>query len=338
MQTLNQEKNPALLNLPLIVYFDGETAVDYGGVTREFFHIVLKQILNPCYGMFIETENHQLWFDRKNIASFQEYKLIGMLIGLAAFNRVLLDLRFPLLLYSLLAGKKPTTKLLKEAFPTISRSIEKILEYSGADFEEVFNLDFSVDYDYFGELRNDELKFNGRQIPVTESNRREFVELFTSYMGLVSIQKQFAAFFEGFSLACNGAAFELFRAEELESFICGDTASSAMDLQDLRQSTTYKSGFHDNHPFIQMFWRVLASFPMNLRKRFLFFTTGSDRVPLGGLNEINLIIERSGSDSEMLPTSHTCFSWLLIPEYSTEQKLVERLTTALEHAEGFGFV
>jgi hypothetical protein len=42
------------------------------------------------------------------------------------------------------------------------------------------------------------------------------------------------------------------------------------------------------------------------------------------------------TDTNSLPTSHTCFNTLLLPEYSSEEKLRERLTTAIRECEGFG--
>ena len=60
------------------------------------------------------------------------------------------------------------------------------------------------------------------------------------------------------------------------------------------------------------------------------------RAPVGGLQELGLLVQRSGPDTDRLPTSHTCFNVLLLPEYSSEAKLRTRLTTAIENAEGFG--
>ena len=73
---------------------------------------------------------------------------------------------------------------------------------------------------------------------------------------------------------------------------------------------------------------------------FLFhqFTTGSDRVPIGGLGKLKLVIARNGSDSERLPTSHTCFNVLLLPDYKNKEKLKERLTKAISYAKGFGML
>lgn len=45
----------------------------------------------------------------------------------------------------------------------------------------------------------------------------------------------------------------------------------------------------------------------SLRKRFLSFVTGSDLAPVGGLQELQLVIQRNGEEpTERLPTAHTC--------------------------------
>ena len=68
------------------------------------------------------------------------------------------------------------------------------------------------------------------------------------------------------------------------------------------------------------------------------FTTGSDRTPIGGLSSLKFIIERHTSDTENLPNSRTCSNLLLIPEYSSKEKLRQKLLLAIEHKEGFGLI
>lgn len=41
---------------------------------------------------------------------------------------------------------------------------------------------------------------------------------------------------------------------------------------------------------------------------------------------------------DRLPTSHTCFNVLLLPEYSSKEKLRERLLKAITYAKGFGML
>ena len=48
------------------VIFDGEEAVDAGGVTKEFFLLLLKELMDPVYGMFTHyKESNLLWFSDK---------------------------------------------------------------------------------------------------------------------------------------------------------------------------------------------------------------------------------------------------------------------------------
>lgn len=70
--------------------------------------------------------------------------------------------------------------------------------------------------------------------------------------------------------------------------------------------------------------------------RFLF--EGSDRVPVGGMSRLKLVIARNGADSDRLPTSHTCYNVLLLPEYASKEKLEERLLKAINYSKGFGMI
>jgi len=43
-------ENPADLKKQLAVEFDGEQGVDEGGVSKEFFHLIVEELFNPDYG------------------------------------------------------------------------------------------------------------------------------------------------------------------------------------------------------------------------------------------------------------------------------------------------
>lgn len=61
------------------------------------------------------------------------------------------------------------------------------------------------------------------------------------------------------------------------------------------------------------------------------------RAPVGGLQELQLLIQKAGPDSDRLPTAHTCFNALLMPDYSSDAKLERLLVTAIEEgSQGFG--
>jgi ubiquitin-protein ligase E3 A len=97
----------------------------------------------------------------------------------------------------------------------------------------------------------------------------------------------------------------------------------------------HAGGYSAEHTAIVRFWRILHSLTLEQKKRFLSFVTGCDRAPMGGLGKLRMLIQRS-ADVSRLPTSHTCFNVLLLPEYRTDEDMRRSLLTAVNNAEGFG--
>jgi ubiquitin-protein ligase E3 A len=173
----------------------------------------------------------------------------------------------------------------------------------------------------------------GEEIPVTEENRREFVDLYVDFFLNRSVHAQFEAFAKGFLMLCGGPALQLFSATELERLVCGNPC---LDFDGLIKGSRYEGGYHAEHRVVQWLWQVVNEFDAEDRKLFLKFFTGSDRAPIGGLGNLRCIIQRDGPDSSKLPTSHTCFNTLLLPSYKSREKLADRLKLAISNSEGFG--
>jgi len=264
------------------------------------------------------------------------FELIGKLLGLAIYNHVILDLQFPLVLYKKLMSIEPTLDDLKETHPDLYAGFLKLLQFEG-NVETVYeDVSFQITYEYFGEHRVYDLKPNGSQIPLTNLNRQEYVNLYMKYLLVDSVKRQWIEFEKGFKMVCDSEAFKLFRYEELELLICG---SQSLDFDELEKAARYDNGFSKEHPFIKSFWEVVKNLDIERKKKLLKFTTGSARAPIGGLSQLRLIIARNGGDSDHLPSAHTCFNHLLLPEYSSKQKLKNRLEKALDLAsEGFGML
>ena len=77
-----------------------------------------------------------------------------------------------------------------------------------------------------------------------------------------------------------------------------------------------------------------------MKRRLLEFVTSSDRIPVGGIKNLQFIIQKNGEeqgDAGHLPTAYTCYGTLLLPEYRDKEVLKERLGMALENSQGFGF-
>lgn len=322
------------LKKQLKVQFAGEEGVDAGGVQKEFFQLIVRQLFDPAYGMFTYSEDsRQFWFNQNSLESESEFELIGTIIGLAIYNSVILDLRFPSVVYKKLLGQKPTLKDLEDMNKELGRGLRQLLEYADNDVEDVFCLNFTISEEVYGAVNVKPLKENGDNIPVTNENRQEYVDLYVNYMLEDSIKKQFTAFQRGFYRVCGGSALKLIRPEELELFVCGD--SNELDIDDLEQATAYQH-YTKESPSIKNLWAVVREMSSEDKKKFLTFATGSDRVPCKGVSHLALVITRDGPDSNRLPTAHTCFNQVLLPDYSSKQKLKEKLLLSINNCEGFG--
>ncbi len=93
------------LKKPLRVVFYGEEAEDAGGVRKEFFMLLMKELMDPKFGMFKSfEETRTIWFHPQCFEEEVMFFLIGVMCGLAIYNVVIIHLPFPLLLYKKLLG------------------------------------------------------------------------------------------------------------------------------------------------------------------------------------------------------------------------------------------
>lgn len=183
------------------------------------------------------------------------------------------------------------------------------------------------------QMQTVELKPGGSQIPVTKHNRQEFVDLMVDWYLNKSVADAFEQFKIGFYSVASGSSLVLFNHQELELLICG---LPHLDFAALEGAAVYDGGYTAEHPAIKNFWEILHSFTLEQKKSFLSFVTGCNRAPMGGLGKLKLMVQRDGPDSNKLPTSHTCFNALLLPEYASKAKMQDRLQVAIMNAEGFG--
>ncbi|XP_065056226.1 probable E3 ubiquitin-protein ligase HECTD2 [Rhopilema esculentum] len=332
LEQLQKKVNDLKKPLKIKYIGGGEQGLDMGGLQKEFFQLCVQKLFDPAYGMFLKCgETRNVWFNPQSFEPSANFELTGMILGLAIYNGIILDVPLPGALYAKLKKQKTTLKDLWGIEPTIARSLTELLQYDG-NVEEDLCLDFQITESYLASTQPIDLLPGGKDIPVTRKNRNLYVELYVNYLLDERIGKQFDSFAAGFAKVCNGDAIQLFRSDELELLICG---SPEIDFSQLEEVTTYIDGFTEDHSLIRHFWHVVNNFTQEQKKRLLSFVTGSDRVPLAGLTSISFIIQRNGPDTDNLPTSMTCFNRLLLPEYK-ESKLKGKLLIAIENGKGFG--
>ncbi|CAI7875830.1 unnamed protein product, partial [Closterium sp. NIES-54] len=166
------------LKKPLKVKFVGEEGVDEGGVQKEFFQLIMRDIVDAKFGMFTYNETtRSFWFSASPIDMPLEFELVGTVLGLAIYNAHILDISFPFVVYKKLLGKKTCLDDLAGVDPDLHRGLKGLLAFQG-NVEEVYSWCFEASYtDVFGSPTTVPLKDGGENLPVTNSNREEFVEL-----------------------------------------------------------------------------------------------------------------------------------------------------------------
>jgi len=327
----------------LSISFAGEEGIDAGGVTREWYAILAREIFRPGYALFKPSADSSAYQPdpRSYIVGehLEYFRFVGRIVGKAILDGQLLDAHFTRSMYKHVLGRKVTPQDMQSIDPQYYRSLMELLQM---DIEELgLELSFTADTEDFGIIRTTELIPGGANIPVTEKNKREYIRLATQHKMTTGIRKQLDAFMEGFNELVPHDLIKIFDENELELLISG---IPEIDLDDLKQNTEYVS-YTASSPQVRWFWRTIDSLHKDEHAKFLMFVTGTSKVPLEGFKGLvgmrglqKFSINKAYGDNNALPTAHTCFNQLDLPEYTTEEALREKLLYAVkEGGEGFGF-
>uniref|UniRef100_A0A8C9T7S1 E3 ubiquitin-protein ligase n=1 Tax=Scleropages formosus TaxID=113540 RepID=A0A8C9T7S1_SCLFO len=333
-------KRADCLKTRLWIEFEGEKGLDYGGVSREWFFLISKEMFNPYYGLFeySATDNYTLQINPNsglcNEDHLSYFKFIGRVAGMAVYHGKLLDAFFIRPFYKMMLQKPITLQDMESVDSEYFNSLMWILENDPTDLD----LRFTIDEELFGQTHQHELKPGGADIMVTDNNKKEYIHLVIQWRFVDRVQKQMSAFKEGFYELIPQDLIRIFDENELELLMCG---LGNVDVNDWRENTKYKKGYCANHPVIQWFWKTVLLMDAEKRVRFLQFVTGTSRVPMNGFAELYgsngpqlFTIEQWGT-RDKLPRAHTCFNRLDLPPYESFEELREKLHFVIENAQGF---
>lgn len=326
----------------LEVNFKGEAGIDAGGVTREWYQVLSRQMFNPDYALFTAVASDETTF-HPNRTSFINpehlsfFKFIGRIIGKAIYDGCFLDCHFSRAVYKKILDRPVSLKDMENLDLEYFKSLMWMLEN---DITDIITEDFSVESDDYGEHKIIDLIPDGRNIPVTEENKQEYVRLVVEYRLQTSVVEQMSNFITGFHEIIPRDLIAIFDEQELELLISG---LPDIDVTDWQQNTTYNN-YSPSSEQIQWFWRAVKSFDNEERAKLLQFATGTSKVPLNGFKELRganggckFSIHRDYGTTDRLPSSHTCFNQIDLPAYDTYETLRGSLLLAItEGHEGFG--
>ncbi|XP_036336680.1 E3 ubiquitin-protein ligase Nedd-4 isoform X2 [Rhagoletis pomonella] len=340
---INSVTKTDLLKTKLWVEFEGETGLDYGGLAREWFYLLSKEMFNPYYGLFEYSamDNYTLQINNGSGLCNEEhlsyFKFIGRIAGMAVYHGKLLDAFFIRPFYKMMLQKPIDLKDMESVDTEYYNSLMWIKENDPRQLE----LTFSLDEDTFGQKSQHELKPGGSNIEVTDENKDEYIKLVIEWRFVARVKEQMSSFLDGFGSIIPLNLIKIFDEHELELLMCG---IQNIDVKDWRENTLYKGDYHQNHIIIQWFWRAVLSFSNEMRSRLLQFVTGTSRVPMNGFKELYgsngpqmFTIEKWGTPNNY-PRAHTCFNRLDLPPYEGYVQLKDKLVKAIEGSQGFAGV
>eukprot|EP00826_Nyctotherus_ovalis_P011245 TRINITY_DN12938_c0_g1_i4.p1 TRINITY_DN12938_c0_g1~~TRINITY_DN12938_c0_g1_i4.p1 ORF type:complete len:427 (+),score=115.72 TRINITY_DN12938_c0_g1_i4:811-2091(+) len=320
----------------LCIYFMDEMAEDVGGVTREWFSVITEELFSASLGLFRRANTKELSyvFDEGKGNARKYLEFAGKVFAKAVFERVPVKCYLNRTILNQLLGNTLEIQDLKYFDEELWNSVSYITTAKTA----------GLDLTFTAREGTVELKPNGKAIPVTDKNKKEFCKLFADYLMIKSTSSALQSFLNGFYSLVPKSLVGVLDVDELELFLCGD---SGVDVEDWKKNTTYKEFYNEEHQVIVWFWEILYALNDEERRKLLQFCTGSTRVPAEGFKGLlsnngkvcSFCIEPksySGLETSFI-VAHTCFNRIELPMYPEKKVMESSLKQIISNPECYGF-
>ena len=332
------------------VEFKGEEGLDYGGVSRELFAVLSRQLFMPSaenqFFVHFEGNANPLSHPNPNIdlkLHEQVYLLIGQIIAKcliesACGNPIFLDARLTRSFLAQLLGLRVCANYFASDDKALYRGKIQYMKETD-DFEELEQYFVEEELDSDGSvLKTVPLKPGGASTLVTQSNKLQYLDLLANYRLCKRVKQHIELVCRGLYELIPDTLLSVFDESELELLICGITT---YDIKEWKDNTGVCSADRNVFPnLLSWFWTLAESMPQAGRARIVQFTTGSGQLPSGGFASLSPRFQIGLSPSRhKLPSAHTCFNQLLLPKHSTYEEFKSMFNLAMqEGAEGFGMI
>ncbi|XP_006511166.1 probable E3 ubiquitin-protein ligase HERC1 isoform X1 [Mus musculus] len=319
----------------------GEGADDAGGVFDDTITEMCQELETGIVDLLIPSPNAtaEVGYNRDRFLfnpsacldeHLMQFKFLGILMGVAIRTKKPLDLHLAPLVWKQLCCVPLTLEDLEEVDLLYVQTLNSILhiEDSGIteeSFHEMIPLDSFVGQSADGKMVP--IIPGGNSIPLTFSNRKEYVERAIEYR-LHEMDRQVAAVREGMSWIVPVPLLSLLTAKQLEQMVCG-MPEICVDV--LKKVVRYRE-VDEQHQLVQWLWRTLEEFSNEERVLFMRFVSGRSRLPANTADiSQRFQIMKVDRPYDSLPTSQTCFFQLRLPPYSSQLVMAERLRYAINN-------
>jgi len=333
----------------LKINFLGENVQGDSGPYRQFFSDVAQELQSGALPFFVPCPNALTGGSQsrdkfilaasrcRSLDDLSFLRFVGILMGMAIRTSVLLPLDLPAFFWLPLVGEEVSLSNLYE----VDESVEGLKAIRMSD-SELWEGDKCSFYETFectlGDGSRVSLIPDGENTKVTYKNRNKYCDL-VEKTRLNESLAGVAAIAEGLSLVVPSLLLQIFTWEELSWRICG---KPHIDVELLRRNTKYggsvESGkrFEDT-PVVTFFWDLLKELSQEDLRKFVRFAWAQERLPADDAEfartNTRMLLKpfATSSPDTTFPKADTCFFNVMLPAYSTQEILKERLLFAINN-------
>ena len=310
------------------VEFEGEAALDAGGVFMEWVRVFTNSFLIELEGCFsdrdglaeISEDGGQFLLEKEGGVYTRYYEVLGVFLAIAFQHGLRTPFRFPSLYYAKLLNQKLTSlEEIEKEDPVLYNSLEFLTRM---DKETLTGLELEMpDEDGVGTVVSPD---NVERLIIHKINSLD-----------PRIAQQFAQLKAGFNRLLP-AEFLGPRITYLDLKLAMYEDNERISVDDLRANTEIRWPLTPASDRVTWFWNVVSTLNDEELRSLLAFVTATEAAPLGGFAKLEprfTIVgfgdETSPFELHRLPTAHTCFNSIDLPHYPDEATLRRLLLVAI---------
>lgn len=330
------------------ITFHGEQGLDWGGVRREWFGLVCSSLFDSRNGLFVSFSDNQQALVHPNPKrpvhlKLKHFEFAGKIVGKCLFEsalggifRQLVRARFSRSFLAQIIGLRVHYKYFEQDDPDLYLSKIKYIEEHDVDGMDLYFVE--EEYCSNGQLiKTVELIPNGSKIKVQNSTKEQYLDSLAQYRLATTVKDEVDHFLKGLNDLIPDSLLSIFDENELELLLCG---TGEYSVTDFRANHIVNGGSSEFRRVLEWFWTAVSNFTLEEMARLLQFTTGCSQLPPGGFQELTPKFTLTAAPTfGNLPTAHTCFNQLCLPDYDSYEQFEKALLLAItEGTEGFGLI
>ncbi|KAJ6649770.1 Apoptosis-resistant E3 ubiquitin protein ligase 1, partial [Pseudolycoriella hygida] len=333
------------------VTFQGEQGIDWGGLRREWFELICSSLFDPRGGLFCTFHDKRSALVHPNPNRLPNLKLkyfefAGKIVAKCLYEsalggsyRQLVRARFSRSFLAQLIGLRVHYKYFEQDDPDLYLSKIKYILDTDLDTSDSMELYFVEEvYDNLGQLiKTVELIPNGSKTRVTNATKNQYLDALAQQRLCNNVREEVDSFLKGLNGIIPDNLLSIFDENELELLLCG---TGEYSITDFKSHHVVNGNSQEFRRVLAWFWAGVSNFSQTEMARLLQFTTGCSQLPPGGFQELNPRFQITAAPTfGNLPTAHTCFNQLCLPDYESYEQFEKALLIAIsEGTEGFGMV